>query len=432
MKRILLATLIVALVVTAIAGCGSKATLGAGVAVASGAPTEGDANAAADPALGAAISGFGIELLKAASKDAEGPNTVVSPLSVHASLSMAANGADGKTAEEMLSVLRLTGGIETANGAYANALASLGKVEGTTLDIANSIWVDEGFELKPGFVDADRKYFGAELATLDLQAKGKEAINDWVAKQTRDKITDLIDQVPDDAVAYLVNAVYMKGEWATAFDPELTTDRDFEVWSGATAPLPTPKHRFPVPMMTRDGSFTYYEGRDGTKAVRLPYKDGRLGMWVVLPPLYRNNTPDSLTTWLGALDAATWNTIVSSAGEREGTLTMPRFTTKQRTDLATVLSGMGMGDAFDPGAADFSKMAGERLVISRVLHETYVAVDEKGTEAAAATGTEMQLTSAPIGATDRFEMTVDRPFVFAIDDSQTGALLFLGRIGDPR
>jgi len=426
--RITLALLLVALLLGAVVACAEDG-LGVGEVVASGVPTKGAVSGTVDEVLTSAITDFGFDLLTRASDDASGAaNTVVSPLSVHTALTMAYNGAAGTTAKEMEAALRLRAlGPDRTNAAYADLLASLdtlGQDGPTTLDVANSLWADDGFALRPEFATTDREYFGAQLEVLDLQADGAKRINGWVADETNDRITDLIDEVPGNAALYLVNAVYMKGEWEKPFRADATSDKPF-----FTSP-----EQIDVPMMSRTGEMRYGE-LNGMQAVRLPYKDGRLGMWIVLPPITNDNPSTAVDPKLDGWNGAKWSELTDAADTRSGYLELPKFTTRTKTELASALDAMGMPTAFDMGSADFSGIGtgDDPLWISRVLHQTYVSVDETGTEAAAATAVEAQWLSIPMPPKEKpFEMLVNRPFLFAIDDTETGALLFLGRIEDPR
>lgn len=427
MHRIMLAFVLATLLLGSVAACAQDG-LGVGEVVASGVPTKGAVSGTVDEKLASAITDFGIDLLMRADDDAPGTNTVVSPLSVHAALTMAYNGADGTTAEEMEAVLGVRDlGIEDTNAAYANMLASLnafGDASPTTLEVANSLWADDGFALRPEFAATDREYFGAQLEVLDLQADGAKRINAWVADQTNDLITDLIDEVPGNAALYLVNAVYMKGEWEEPFRAEATSDRPF--YAGLEG--------VDVPTMSRGGEMLYGE-LNGTQALRLPYKDRRLGMWILLPPLVNGDPSGAVDLELNRLDRARWSEITEASTIRNGYLELPKFTTRTKTELAEALSDMGMPAAFDPEQADFRGIytGNDPLWISRVLHQTYVSVDETGTEAAAATAVEALWGAVPMPPKEEpFEMLVNRPFLFAIEDNATGALLFLGRIEDPR
>ena len=214
MRRIVLAVLVSAMILVTAVGC-VRGGLGVGEVVASGAPGKGDAQTVSDLRLGDAVTAFGLDLLRESSA-VEAGNVVVSPLSAHAALAMTYNGASGETAKQMERVLRLGElDLDATNIAYANLLASLAGVpdSGTELSIANSLWIDDSFKLFAEFAATDRDFYGAQLEGLDLQGDGaRERINGWVAERTGDKITDLVDQIPDLAVIYLVNAVYLNGE----------------------------------------------------------------------------------------------------------------------------------------------------------------------------------------------------------------------------
>ena len=431
MHRALSLILSVALLALPIAGCTGRG-LGTEAVVASGIPTEGDPTVAVDARLGDAMTRFGFALLKQATSEQNG-NFVISPLSVHATLAMTYNGASGETAREMATVMALSDLTQNElNQGYANLLSSLASLpdeSAVTLNVENSLWADEGLALSREFVEADRRYYGAQLETLDLQASStRDRINDWIAERTNDKITDLIEQIPGDAVLYLINAVYLKGDWSVPFDAEETLAEPFTIGfeNGKRVAVD-------VPMMRRNGDFTYIES-EGTQALRLPYGDGRLAMWVVLPPLSQGEPRDAAFAELERLAAGGWDEMTSGAATTPGLLVMPTFTSRTKTGLREALSAMGMPTAFHMEDADFSAMgpAGGDMFISSVLHETYIAVDETGTEAAAATGVEMGVTSAPLETPQPFEMRVNRPFLFVIEDGVTGAMLFLGVIQDPR
>ncbi|MDO9108283.1 MAG: serpin family protein [Coriobacteriia bacterium] len=354
MHRITLALLLAILMTGTLAACAQDG-LKIGEAVASGAPIKGVADGGVNDELSSAITDFGFDLLnRAGAEETRGTNTVVSPLSVHAALTMAYNGASAKTKREMESTLRLSAlGLDRTNAAYAN----------------------------------------------------------------------LLDEAPADAALYLVNAVYMKGDWETPFRADATSDRPFATGSA----------QVDVPTMSRGGEMRYAEF-NGTQAVRLPYKDGRLGMWILLPPVVNGDPSGAVDHELERLGGAAWSELTDTATRRSGYLELPKFTTRTKIELADVLCDMGMPSAFEPEKADFSgiHMGDDPLWISRVLHQTHVSVEETGTEAAAATGVETPRANASLPPKDRFEMLVNRPFLFAIDDSETGTLLFLGKIEDPR
>lgn len=432
MHRALSVLLGIALLALPLAGCVGE-SLKTEEVVASGIPTQGDPTSPVDARLGQSVTTFGFALLKQMTAQEDG-NVVISPLSAHASIAMAYNGAAGDTAEQMALALSLSDlSAAELNQGYGHLLASLAALpdeSGVTLNVENSLWADEDFELYNDFVETDRSYFGAQLETLDLQNRGsKDRINGWIAERTNDKITDLIDEIPDAVVMYLINAMYMKGNWSVPFDPEQTANAAFAVGVDGSGKA----QEVQVPFMSRGASDFNHAEVDGTQALRLPYGDGRMAMWVILPPQTDGDPRDAAYAEIDRLAAGRWDALTTQAETRPGQLVMPGFTSRTKTNLADALSAIGMPVAFDVDAADFSIMSpdGEDLYISRVLHETYIAVDEAGTEAAAATATEMSL-GAALMTEEPFEMIVDRPFLFVIEDGITGAMLFLGVIEDPR
>jgi serpin B len=244
----------------------------------------------------------------------------------------------------------------------------------------------------------------------------RRAINEWVAGETNDKIPELIPEGMLDALTrlVLVNAVYLDATWAYQFDPALTADGPFSALAGDTVT---------TPMMTQEGSFPYAAG-DGWQAVELPYLHDELAMLLVVPD------PGRFAEVEDGLDSGTIDNAVARLDSgAQVNLTMPKFEFRTQAGLNDTLKALGMVSAFDPGTADFSAMtAQEKLYISDVIHEAYIAVDEEGTEAAAATAVVMRLGAAPM---EVVQLTIDRPFIFVLRDRDTGAILFLGRVADP-
>jgi serpin B len=351
-------------------------------------------------------------------------NVVFSPASIMTALAMTYAGARGITAEEMAQVLH----VDLDDQAFHQAMNALDlALESTSfkkgddrveLSIANSLWGQEGLSFEEPFLDALAEDYGTGMRLVDFKTAAEDArvkINAWVADQTNDKITDLIPEgaLNDLTRLVLVNAVYLDATWAHQFDPNATTDGRFTTLTGTSAT---------VPMMTETSVFEYAKG-NGWQAVQLPYSGDKLAMLLVVPDEGRFADAEA-NLRAGLLDQA-----VSGLASASLRLTIPKFTFRTQLGLSAALRALGMPTAFDPSEADFSGMTTEeKLFISDVIHEAYIAVDEEGTEAAAATGVVMGATSAPmIDGTLR----VDRPFIFALRDTQTGALLFLGRVADP-
>jgi serine protease inhibitor len=363
---------------------------------------------------------FAFGLFHGVTSDDYSDNVVLSPVSAKLALAMAYNGASGNTAQAMSRVLDLEGmSLEEANEQLGNLMTSLAQAdEDVLLEIADSLWADEGFDFKEDFVQRCRDYFAAEVASLDLQDPGTvERINAWVSENTHDKIEKIADRIDPAVVLMLINAVYFNGKWQTPFDPSLTADGDFHLLNGGT---------ISSPFMHRSGEFSYYEN-DDLQAVSLPYgekDDGRLSMCVILP-----REGKDYGEFLGGLKEADWESWMGRFQNKEGDLALPRFKVEYEKELNGALETMGMGPAFEGGFEGMAVGGEEDLFISKVLQKTYIDVNEEGTEAAAVTSVEVELTAMP--ADSPFNMSVDRPFLFAIRDNQTGALLFLGSITNP-
>ncbi|MDP2232387.1 MAG: serpin family protein, partial [Actinomycetota bacterium] len=391
-----------------------------GVAYAAAPPAKGDPATPPDAALPDAVNDVGFELLGRI--DSGDGNTVISPVSVAVALAMTANGADGTTLDEMRSVLGLDAMTELkSNESWANLIASLEETGTTTLTLANSLWADTGTEFKNSFLDADRDYFGAEVSTLDLQSPGAPgAINAWVGKNTRGKITKIVGDIPELAVMYLVNATYFKGAWADEFSEQATRSAKF--WRSNDLALD-------VSMMERGGMMDYVETAQ-FQTVRLPYEGDSTAMYVILPA-----KGASVFDLVDSLDADQIRQLRGSLKGRSGTLRMPKFTTRYERELSADFKALGIALAFAPESADFTRMADAEpgaLYIAGVNHKTFLAIDEKGTEAAAVTSIEMGATGFEGSSAPPFTMVVDRPYLTLIVDERSGTVLFAGAIRDPQ
>jgi serpin B len=355
---------------------------------------------------------------------ARGGNLFLSPFSISTALAMTYGGAEGKTAEEMASVLRFPFGRERLHPAFAALMKEVrsGESQDYQLSVANGLWAQRGYAFKEEFKTVVKTNYGAELRELDFAAAAEEArqlINAWVEKQTQGKIVDVIG--PHDITPLtklvLANAIYFRGRWADPFREQATEDAPFRV---------TPKQEVTVPMMRRQKEFQYLE-TGSFQALRLAYKGGNLSMIVFLPrkvdglPEFEKSlTTDKLAGWLTKLD---W---------REVRVFLPRFRMTSAFTLNGVLSAMGMQQAFDAKAADFSGMTGGKdLFISLVIHKAFVDVDEKGTEAAAATAVLAPPTAAP-GPPLPAVFRADHPFLFLIHDQRSASILFIGRVTNPK
>jgi serpin B len=388
------------------------------------------ARATADPAEAAtaasAINAFGLDLFRATADGQQGKNIVISPASIALALSMAQLGAVGLTADQMDTVLHglvakgETGPLDALDQALTSRTGTYKDAQGgdheVVLKIANAPFGQRDLAIEPAYLDALASGFGAGLRVVDYKADPEAAralINGWVADQTEQRIKELLQQGNVTAATrlVLVNAIYLKAAWLTAFGEDATKPATFTLGGGTQIQVPT---------MSSTTSLRYAAG-SGWQAVELPYIGDQLAMTIVIP--------DDLAAFTASLSSDRFAAMVSALGSRPVSLTMPKFSFATRQDLATVLAELGMPLAFSP-AADFSGITKEeQLVITRVIHEANIEVDEKGTEAAAATAVVMGDVSGP--GDEPVVVHVDRPFLFAIRDLQTGAIVFLGQVLDP-
>jgi serine protease inhibitor len=367
-----------------------------------------------------AYNAFGLDLFRETVAGGKNENIFISPVSVSMALGMTLNGAAGTTEQAMKSTLAFGSmTIEEIDESYQGLIQLLtGLDPEVALGVANSVWYRSDMIFQEPFLDACRTYFSAEVEGLDFNDPGAaDTINGWVSDKTNGKIEEIVDKPIDGAyVMFLINAIYFKGTWTYQFDPALTEDSDFRGPDGSL--LPCRMMQQPEPGKT--GTFLYL-GTTELQAIELPYADGWFAMTVLLP---REGT--DLDSFIAGLTPETWNGYIEDLEEREGTIALPRFKLEYQQKLNDVLTSLGMGIAFTPGA-DFSRMrAGGGLWIDEVKHKTFVEVNEEGTEAAAVTSVGM-VDSVP----DIFQMRVDRPFVFVIRERHSGTVLFVGKIVDP-
>ena len=363
---------------------------------------------------------FGFNLFDEIRKIEQDKNIFISPLSISIALAMTLNGASGETELAMANTLQLQGlDTESINTGYTGLRQALQVADPKViLTIANALWARQDVPFKQDFLQRNTEYFGAEVSTLNFTVPNTlTTINQWVNTNTNGKITKILDEINPDMVLFLINAIYFKGTWQTEFDPAHTRDGTFQ---------PGTDREKQVPMMTRTGDYPYYENHEEKfQAISLPYGNGRMSMYIFLP------SPESdLSTFLNGLDTENWEHWISQFNEQEVFLSMPKFKLEYEKTLNNPLQALGMGIAFAPGAADFSRMAdlealGKNLYIGEVLHKAVVEVNEEGTEAAAVTSVGIRATSAPPA------FIANRPFFFAIRDNETKTVLFMGTVVEP-
>jgi serine protease inhibitor len=360
---------------------------------------------------------FAFNLFKQIATAPTNENIFLSPFSVATALQMLVNGAAGKTKLEIQNVLQTTDlPSEKINAACKKLNQSLQTQTNVILDLADSIWFQNDFHLKSNFVAANQNFFRAELAGVDFESPiSAQIINDWAEKKTRGKITDIVAfPFPPLTRVILANAIYFKGKWAEPFDKSQTQPRDFYLANGDSNK---------VPMMSQQRKFSYSEN-ENFQAVQLAYAGNRLQMILFLPAT--NSSPQKL---LKDLSSEKWrDEILPAFGEREGSLTFPKFKLDYKIELNEPLKSLGMRQAFSSDA-NFSAMADAQLFISEVKQKSFVAVDEEGTEAAAVTVVHMERSARRLN--EPFKMLVNRPFLFVIADARTQAILFMGIVNDP-
>lgn len=409
-----------------LAGCGGNNDTGANYLPMTGRNvTNADAERAARSLktgtaakIPSATNDFGWRILKDVAGKEPKENLFVSPTSIALALGMTANGAGSVTRKEFEKVLGLDGLLPAeANKAYKDLqTVLLAPDEKVRLAIANSIWADEQVEFKPDFLGRNKDFFGAQIRSLDLQKpESVSEVNNWVKQATEEKILKLFDSFDDQAIMVLVNAIYFKAPWETPFEKSATKDAPFTSFDGT---------KKDVPMMTRMGSFATYS-ENGETAVWLPFGKGNLAMVVALPK--QGSGIGGFVQSLTAKKYAHWS---DKRKTQQGTVSIPRFKVEAETGLKPTLARLGLDTAFDPKKADFKPMTDlKEVFINRVIHKTMIQVDEEGAEAAAATGVEMGVTSAPMEPP--FKFVADRPFFYAIVEKTTNSVLFTGIYGKP-
>lgn len=360
---------------------------------------------------------FGFRLLTELTQGRIKENIVLSPYSIASALAMTYNGAAGETKAAMARALDIEGiGLDELNQGEKGLLEGLQEKDARLqLIVANSLWARKGISFKTGFINRVKRFFSAEASVLDFNSPEALAkINGWVREKTRGRIEKIVERILPDAVLYLINAVYFKGKWQDEFDPKQTYETDFHLPDGT-------KKR--VKMMHRSNRFSYL-ARDGFQAVKLPYGDGRMSMVVFLP-----DESLGLNGLIAHLTSENYSIWQAEFATRQGEVGLPRFKLEYEQSLNEPLKALGMAIAFDLNIADFSEMSPMKgIAIGEVRHKSFIEVNEEGTEAAAVTSVEMVMTAMPV---DRFSMICDRPFLFAIQDNLSGAILFLGAVVKP-
>ncbi len=346
-----------------------------------------------------------------------GKNILVSPLSISMALGMTINGADGTTYDAMKNTLGLSSFTQVeANESFQSLILLLTSIDSkVTMSIANSIWYSNQYNFKTDFIETNKKYFNAVVSPLNFNdIASVSIINNWVKNATKDKIDKIIDQIPPETIMYLINAVYLKGSWKIKFDPNKTRDDFFTTSSGKQVPIKMMEQELNLPVLL-NSTFTMAD---------LPYGNGDYSMTLLLP-----NSGKTISEVATYLTTENFNSAVKQLVIDKKRIFLPKFMMEYKLKLNDVLKAMGMDIAFDPFKANFKKLYEGigNAYISSVDHKTYIDVNEEGTEAAAVTNVSVGVTSMPNNI-----IRFDRPFIFIIREKNSGAIIFIGTLCDPK
>ena len=355
----------------------------------------------------------------------QGGNLIYSPYSISLALAMTYAGARGQTESQISQALHFMpqDQLHSAFNALDLQLAERGKAQSDEetplqLNIANAVWAEQSYPFRQNFLDTIALNYGAGIRLVDFinqYEAARQEINSWVSDQTQGKIKDLIPEgvLDTDTRMALVNAIYFKADWLSPFNGDSTYEAPFHLLDGSEVTVPT----------MNQGTFIPYATGNGWQAIELAYQGETAAMDIIVPDDGRFEEVES------SLDQGTVSNILESLQPTSVQLAIPKFKFESEFGLADQLASLGMTDAFDPDRADFSGMTEKNdLYVSAVVHKAFVAVDEKGTEAAAATAVIVGVTSAPMFDVT---LTIDRPFIFIIRDLPTGQILFIGRVLNP-
>lgn len=364
---------------------------------------------------------FGFEFFKRAVAVSDNSvNMMVSPLSISMALGMMRNGAANATLDSMNRTLFVSGLSEAEiNEAYKSIVETFRSLDpNVKMQIANSIWNRQGFTVNSDFLNSNKNYFDAEITSLDFSnPESVNTINTWVDDKTNHLIKKIVDQIPDEAVMYLINAIYFKGQWKCQFEPKDTKELDFLI-NGTNVKVPT---------MRQKTNLRYFKG-EYFEAVEMPYNQGNFNCTVLLPEAGK-----TINDIAPAMTLGNWTSWVDQFMEYEVTLEIPKFKYEyEEKNVKPVLEDMGMGIAFDDNLADFSRINPDyQLFISDIKHKTFIETNEEGTEAAAVTSVEVGTTSINPDEPQPVLVQVNRPFIYLITEKSSQTILFIGVVNDP-
>ena len=360
------------------------------------------------------VTDFAIRLFKASNEN--GKNTLISPLSVLCALAMTANGAEEETLAQMEEVLGMT--TEELNLYLYSYVKNLPQGDKYKLSLANSIWFteDERFTVNQDFLQTNADYYGADIYKAPFDKQTLKDINNWVKQNTDGMIPEILDQIPPEAIMYLVNALAFEAEWSEIYEKHQVKDGEFTKEDGTKQDV-----KF---MYGSEG--TYFEDENATGFMKR-YKGGKYAFVAMLP-----NEGVTVSEYIASLDGESLNALLANPQYATVHTSIPKFETEYKVEMSEILQGMGMTEAFDMYNADFEGLGtstGGNIYISRVLHKTFISVGEKGTKAGAATIVEMK-DGAAAEPTEPKEVYLDRPFVYMLVDCENNIPFFIGTMMD--
>ena len=360
----------------------------------------------------AAAADFGVRLFKTSME--EGKNTLISPLSVLYALAMTSNGADGETLAQMEQVLGMD--VDNLNSYMLAYLDLLPETKDYKMSLANSIWFkdDPNFVVEQSFLQTNADYYGAGAYKAAFDEGTRNDINNWVKEHTDDMIPEILDEIPDEAIMYLVNALAFDAKWADEYEEHQIREGRFTMEDGTCQNVD----------MMHSEEYTYLEDDLATGFIKY-YKDRKYAFVAMLP-----NEGVTVSQYVDSLTGEYLRELLNNPRDVTVFASMPKFETEYGIEMSKVLQEMGMADAFDWRVADFSRLGtycvdGMNICINRVLHKTFISVTEQGTRAGAATAVEM-VTEGAMEIVEFKEVVLDRPFVYMLIDCETNLPFFIG------
>ena len=357
---------------------------------------------------------FAIRLFKQTNED--GKNTLISPLSVLCALAMTANGAEGETREQMEAVLGMS--VEELNLYLYSYINALPQGEKYKLSVANSIWFtdDDRFTVNQDFLQTNADYYGADIYKTPFDKQTLKDINNWVKNETDNMIPKVLEDIPDAAIMYLINALAFEAEWTEIYEKNQVRDKTFTKEDGTKQDVEL--------MYSTEGK--YLEDENATGFVKY-YKERKYAFVALLP-----NEGVTVSEYVNSLDGASLAALLANAESRSVETAIPKFESEYDIEMSSILEAMGMSNAFNVTFADFTGIGDSTeggIYISKVIHKTYIQVGEKGTKAGAVTAIEMNDGSA--GPPDEIKQVyLDRPFVYMLIDCETNTPFFIGTVMD--